>query len=207
MAIPARASTFRVQTPSITSGSERRLGGLTDLELARAIHGGDEAAVAALMDAHYADVYRFISQSRIGREDAEDLTQQTFVSACRAMGAFRGDSGLRTFLHKIAIREVYGWRRRFRLNVPLNGHEHAEDRMGRLEDSLVLLDALDRIPDRYRIAFQLFEVQQLSVVEVAQAMAIPVGTVKSHLSQARRRLRELLQTGQETITDARTEEA
>lgn len=158
------------------------------------------------MDAHYADVFRFISQSRIGREDAEDLAQQTFVSACRAMANFRGESGLRTFLHKIAIREVYGWKRRFRLTLPLDGDEQAKDRIGRLEDGIVLLDALDRIPDRYRIAFQLFEVQQLSVAEVAQAMAIPEGTVKSHLSQARRRLRSLLDPAQETQNNARTEE-
>lgn len=188
------------------SGSERRLGGLNDLELAKAIADGDEAAVRTLMDAHYADVFRFIAQSRIGREDAEDLAQQTFVSACRAMARFRGDSGLRTFLHKIAIREVYGWKRRFRLTAPLSGEERADDRIGRLEDGLVLLDALDRIPDRYRIAFQLYEVQQLSVAEVAQAMAIPEGTVKSHLSQARRRLRSLLETAQETQHNARTEE-
>ena len=190
----------------MSSGSERRLGGLTDLELARAIADGDEAAVTELMDAHYADVYRFISQSRIGREDAEDLTQQTFVCACRAMGGFRGEASLRTFLHKIAVREVYGWKRRLRVTLPLLGTEVAHDRTGRVEDGLVLLDALDRIPDRYRIAFQLFEVQQLSVAEVAQTMAIPEGTVKSHLSQARRRLRELLQTEQENTQHARTEE-
>ena len=178
---------------------------MTDLELATAIAEGDQGAVARLMDAHYADVYRFISQSRIGKEDAEDLTQQTFVSACRAMGGFRGEASLRTFLHKIAVREVYGWKRRFRLTVPLSGTEQAKDRIGRVEDGLVLIDALDRIPDRYRIAFQLYEVQQLSVAEIATAMAIPEGTVKSHLSQARRRLRELLQNEQETTTHAREE--
>jgi RNA polymerase sigma-70 factor (ECF subfamily) len=179
---------------------------LTDLELAKAIADGDGAAVDRLMESHYADVHRFISQSRIGREDAEDLTQQTFVSACRAMGGFRGEASLRTFLHKIAVREVYGWKRRFRLTVPLDGNEEAMDRIGRVEDGLVLLEALDRIPDRYRIAFQLYEVQQLSVAEIATAMAIPEGTVKSHLSQARRRLRELLQTEPEKHNNARTEE-
>lgn len=178
---------------------------MTDLELAKAIADGDEAAVTRLMDAHYADVYRFISQSRICREDAEDLTQQTFVLACRAMSAFRGEASLRTFLHRIAVREVYGWKRRFRLTVPLNGNEEANDRIGRVEDGLVLLEALDRIPDRYRIAFQLFEVQQLSVAEIATAMGIPEGTVKSHLSQARRRLRELLQPEQEKHSNAREE--
>ena len=73
----------------------------------------------------------------------------------------------------------------------------------RLEDAVVLVEALDRIPDRYRVAFQLYEVQRFSVAEIAKAMAIPEGTVKSHLSQARRRLRELLQSEQENICDAR----
>lgn len=174
---------------------------MNDLDLARAIHDGDDDAVRRLMDAHYADIHRFIAQSRIGKEDAEDLAQRTFVSACRAMGGFRGEASLRTLLHKIAIREVYGWKRRFRLTSPLNGNEQAEDRIARLEDAVVLIDALDRIPDRYRVAFQLYEVQRLSVAEIATAMAIPEGTVKSHLSQARKRLRELLQETQEPIPD------
>jgi RNA polymerase sigma-70 factor (ECF subfamily) len=176
---------------------------LTDVELAKAISDGDDEAVRTLLDAHYADIYRFISQSRVGREDAEDLTQQTFVSACRAMGGFRGEAALRTFLHRIAIREVYGWKRRLRLTLPLNGSEVARNDAARLEDAVVLVEALDRIPDRYRVAFQLYEVQRLSVAEIAQAMAIPEGTVKSHLSQARKRLRELLQSEQENICDAR----
>jgi RNA polymerase sigma-70 factor (ECF subfamily) len=196
-------STVRPVAASVSLGSERRNGGLTDVELARAISDGDDEAVRALLDAHYADIYRFISQSRVGREDAEDLTQQTFVSACRAMGRFRGEAALRTFLHKIAIREVYGWKRRLRLTLPLNGSEVAKNDAARLEDAVVLVEALDRIPDRYRVAFQLYEVQRLSVAEIAQAMAIPEGTVKSHLSQARRRLRELLQPEQENICDAR----
>lgn len=171
---------------------------MTDKELARAIAQGDKDASRCLIEEHYDDVYRFLSQSSLGFEDAEDLTQQTFVAAIEAAASYRGEASLRTWLHRIAVRELLGWRRKFRRLSPLRDDLAIDDgTAGRIETGHVLLDALRRLPDRHRVAFLLHEVQQFSVEEVALAMRIPQGTVKSHLHHARKRLRSLLENDTE----------
>ncbi|MBS1713463.1 MAG: RNA polymerase sigma factor [Armatimonadetes bacterium] len=153
----------------------------------------DSEALREWVHAHHDDIFRFLNHLTRHREAAEDLAQQTFVNAYQALDSFRGESGMRTWLHRIAFREYVAWRRKRRLTLPLDvlGGRH-DRRIADVENEVALLGALHKIPAAHREAFLLFEVQQLSVDEVADVMALKPGTVKSHLHFARKNLRTLI---------------
>jgi RNA polymerase sigma-70 factor, ECF subfamily len=142
---------------------------------------------------HYDDLYRFLLHLTRHREAAEDLAQQTFVNAYQALSRFRAESSMRTWLHRIAFREYIAWRRKRRLALPLDILKGSHDpRIKGVDSQVSLLGALHQLPTAHREAFLLFEVQQLSIEEVAEVTGIKAGTIKSHLHHARKGLRELL---------------
>ena len=171
---------------------------VNDLDTARKIADGNPETIEAFVHAHYAFILRFMRNLTRRIEDAEDLTQQTFLTARRQAGSFKGNSSLRTWLHRVAFHEYTHWKRRQRrtetLSPALATHEagfHA------CIEAASLLDALHRLPDLHREAFLLHEVQELSLVEVAKVVGKPVGTVKSRLFHARKMLRSMLEAEQE----------
>jgi RNA polymerase sigma-70 factor, ECF subfamily len=144
---------------------------------------------------HHDDIFRFLRHLTRHRETAEDLAQQTFVNAFQAIGSFRGESSMRTWLHRIAFREYTGWRRKQKLLVPLEFLLPKIDRgYSAVETKEVLLGALHQLPPAYREAFLLFEVQQLSIEEISSITGSSVGTIKSRLHHSRHRLQGLLET-------------
>lgn len=153
----------------------------------------DAEALREWVHAHHDDIYRFMKHLTRHHETAEDLAQQTFVNAYQALKSFRGESSMRTWLHRIAFREYVAWRRKRRLTLPLDVLTGSHDRrMREVESEVTLLGALHQIPANHRECFLLFEVQQLSVDEVAEVLALKPGTVKSHLHYARKQLRALI---------------
>lgn len=142
---------------------------------------------------HYDDIYRFHKHLTRQREAAEDLAQQTFLNAYQALHNFRGEAGMRTWLHRIAFREYIAWRRKRRLSLPLEVLRGYHDRrIAAVDEEISLLDALHQLPSAHREAFLLFEVQQLSVDEIAEVTGSNPGTIKSRLHYARKGLRALL---------------
>lgn len=171
---------------------------MNDLETAKRIAAGDAAAAEKLVRDHYPSVFRLMRNLTGHREDAEDLTQQAFLSARANIHSFRGTSGLKTWLHRIAFNEYAQWKRKKRQTAPLRP-DHATNETG-YRSFVVgesLLSALAALPDKLREAFILHEVEELKVEEVAQVLRVPAGTVKARLFHARRRLRALLEDGTE----------
>ena len=153
----------------------------------------DSEALREWVLRHHDDIYRFMNHLTRHRETAEDLAQQTFVNAFQALKSFREDSSMRTWLHRIAFREYIAWRRKRRLTLPLDVLRGYHDRrIDEVDGKVALLGALHQIPAAQREVFLLFEVQQLSVDEVADVTGIKPGTVKSHLHYARKQLRALI---------------
>lgn len=126
---------------------------------------------------------------------AEDVAQEAFARAHRALGGFRGDAKLSTWFHRILLNEVQRHRRRRWLRrrlaaampadppdprSPPPGDAALRERVGR---------ALERLPRGQREAFVLVYLEELTVVEAAAAMGRAVGTIKSHLHRALRALR------------------
>ena len=151
---------------------------------------GDSEALHVWVSEHYDGIYRFLRHLTRQVEAAEDLAQQTFLNAIQALPKFRGESSQKTWLHRIAFREYIAWRRKRRLLLPLEFLAPKEDpRFAAIDAGEVLLAALHQLPSAYREAFLLFEVQQMSIEEIAEVTDSPVGTVKSRLHHARERLR------------------
>jgi RNA polymerase sigma-70 factor (ECF subfamily) len=150
--------------------------------------------------------------------EAEDIAQEAFIKAYRALPQFRGDSAFYTWLYRIAINTaknavVSRDRSPIEYNIDRNdATEESYDMQGRMKDSetpegLVLTDeirrtvnaAIEALPEDLKTAIVLRELDGLSYEEIAAAMDCPVGTVRSRIFRAReaidRRLREVFEGG------------
>lgn len=124
---------------------------------------------------------------------AEDVAQEAFVQAWRALPSFREEAQLSTWFFRILVREAHGWRRRMRLKSwwsELTGAEPAE-RRALPDDGLKrrIAAALDLLPRGQREAFVLVHLEGFSVAEAAEVLGSAPGTIKSHLHRALTRLR------------------
>jgi RNA polymerase sigma-70 factor (ECF subfamily) len=178
---------------------------LADHCLARRILRGDESAFGRLVALHHKAVYRTLRHLCRDAHWAEDLTQQTFLSAWRHLPGYRGESSLKVWLHRIAYRQFIDWWRRRQAQAvaqaglvsqaepppasgPLDGLIADERRR-------ILLRAVDRLDEASREVVVLHYLQGLSFREVAQVLGQPAGTVKSRVSVALGRLRGVLERG------------
>ncbi len=185
-----------------------------DLFLDR-LRAGDAAAFDRLVTDRSGDVYALLCRLTEDPEEARDLTQETFLQAFRSIANFRGDADVRTWLYRIALNQArnrWRWWRRRRRSVTVSLDEPAGDSetplASRLRDDRArdpeqetlarereraMLSALGGIARPYREAVVLRDVEGMSYEEVAEALEISVGTVKSRLSRGRAELRRRLE--------------
>lgn len=133
----------------------------------------------------------------VGRQDAEDLTQQVFLQMFRKLDQFSGGSKLETWLYRLATNEALQHLRRTKLQAvqPLVTEPSTSDtnRLMESEQVQMLEVALSRIDPELRAILSLKEEQNLSYREIADSVGIPEGTVGSRLNRARKELRHQLQ--------------
>lgn len=164
--------------------------------LAMAARAGDRVALATFVERSQADVWRFCAH-QLGREHADDATQETFLRAIGALRSFRGEASARTWLLSIArrvcadvIRRTVRRRNLFRRVI---AQPHDRSFAPRVESELDdLLAGLH--PDR-RQAFVLTQVLGLSYDEAAEVCGCPIGTIRSRVARARTELVGWLGTG------------
>lgn len=175
---------------------------MTDLQVARMIAAGDAEAAEAFVREHYPAVLRLATRLTGQAEDAGDIAQETFLAARQKIGTYRGKSSLRTWIHKIAFNEYRQWRRK-RQSLPLENHDQASNdpAIKSFETGHILAKAMQNIPEKQREAFILFEVEQLSMNEVAHVLGIPTGTAKARVAYARQNLRQQLEGESGVIKD------
>lgn len=180
----------------------------------RAAQGGDVAAFNTLVVVYQRQLFNVCCRTLGDSEDAADATQDALLSAFRALKTFHGPAvGLRSWLLRIAVNACYDHLRR-RQRRPAdsldalgsNVSEHEVSAAERLVDpdqtpeqrslsaemAQTIQGAIDRLSPDQRLTVILCDVQGLSYDEVAEAMSVELGTVKSRLSRARGQLRELL---------------
>ena len=189
----------------------------SDLALVRRVQHGDKGAFDALVLKYQHKVVKLVMRYVRNPAEAEDITQEAFIKAYRALPQFRGDSAFYTWLYRIAINTaknaiVSRDRNPVDFDLDLQNSEESYDMQGRLKDSetpeaLVLTEeirstvnsAIDALPEDLRTAIVLRELEGLSYEEIAAAMDCPVGTVRSRIFRAReaidRRLREVFEGG------------
>jgi RNA polymerase sigma-70 factor (ECF subfamily) len=159
-----------------------------DRALVRRFQGGDRHAFVELMERHERRVYN-LAYRMLGRtEDARDAAQDAFLSCYRNLERFRGDSSFGTWLYRIATNACYDALRKRPLSVSmdaLTSEPPAADHADRAVAAADVHRALQAVPPEFRSVLVLFELQDLSVGDIAEALGIPVGTVKSRLHRGR----------------------
>jgi RNA polymerase sigma-70 factor (ECF subfamily) len=157
-----------------------------------AARDGDEAAMTTLVRTTQAEVWRFVA-ALVGREAADDLTQDTYLRAFRAVPDFAGRSTARTWLLGIARRACADHIRAVTRLRRLDTRVAAEPQQTSVPDPAGLLaatDLLGSLPDDRRSAFVLTQVLGLTYEETAEIEQVPVGTIRSRVARARTHLVE-----------------
>jgi RNA polymerase sigma-70 factor (ECF subfamily) len=147
---------------------------------------------------HAAFVWRALRRLGVHESDVEDVAQEVFVVVHRKLAEFEGRSSLRTWLYGICVRTTSDYRKRARMKhevvteeppeqqAPAAQHEQLAMRQAR-----ALLDRiLDELDEDKRAVFVLYEIEQLTMNEVAQAVGCPLQTAYSRLHAARRQVEE-----------------
>jgi RNA polymerase sigma-70 factor (ECF subfamily) len=188
--------------------------GPDDFELMERFRRGDRAALEALVERHHPSLLRyFFIQSR-NRETAEDLAQEVWVRVIRHRDDYRPTARFQTYLFSIARNlwidryrsrkaapptvsadaEVGGEEGGARLSTFLPSREtEPSERASVLEEAARIREAVERLPEGLREVFELGEVQGLRYQDVSEILDIPVGTVKSRMHAAIRRIRGMLE--------------
>ncbi|WP_309721507.1 sigma-70 family RNA polymerase sigma factor [Armatimonas sp.] len=165
---------------------------IPDLWLVQKAKNGDTAAFGALLTRHSRRVYNLLLRLTGSSALAEDLTQETFLTAYQRLSDWRGVGQLSTWLCGIAVKHHLAARRKARFTETLDAHEElaaglSSDPLARYtqhEAKQALDMAISALPTHYREVFVLVRVQELRYREVAELLEIPLGTVQSRLAQA-----------------------
>ena len=185
---------------------------LPDAELARRIALGDQDAFVLLMRRYNQTLYRTARCILRDDAEAEDAVQEAYMLAYRAIGSFRGDAKLSTWLIRIVVNEAVGRaRKRSRraeiiqiaggpepdadaaeVNLDAATPEQPDHAAMRAESRRLLEAKIDGLPEAFRTVFVLRAIEDLSVEETAATLGIPEATVRTRYFRAKGLLREAL---------------
>jgi RNA polymerase sigma-70 factor (ECF subfamily) len=185
----------------------------SDQQLVERVQAGDKSAFDLLVRKYQHRVLKLVGRFVSDAAEAEDVAQEAFIKAYRALASFRGDSAFYTWLYRIAINTaknalVSNRRRPVDFDLDLQDPEqydrHARLKEGDTPEGVLLTEeirsvverAMEQLPEDLRTAIVLRELEGLSYEEIAEAMDCPVGTVRSRIFRAReaidRKLKPLL---------------
>ena len=185
-----------------------------EAEFIERLKRGEAAAFEELVAARSGEIYGLLFRMTENRDEARDLTQETFLRAFQSIGRFRGEADLRTWIYRIAINQARNrwrwWRRRRRdstVSLEATQGETGQTVMATLaeasanpeqqtlahERESALRSALHRVGRAYRETVILRDIEGFSYEEIATTLGINVGTVKSRLARGRQELREKLE--------------
>lgn len=185
-----------------------------ETEFIERLKAGDANAFDTLANRYASDIYSLLFRLTQDAEEASDLTQETFLSALKAINKFRGEADLKTWLFRIAINESrnrFRWWKRRRRDVTIsldmtigesetplsetfsNNSLNPEEKALRGEREKLLREALNDLPDIFREAVVLCDIEGLSYDEIAQTLEVNIGTVKSRIARGRDELRRKLE--------------
>jgi RNA polymerase sigma-70 factor (ECF subfamily) len=189
-----------------------------DFELVRRVQRGDSAAYDLLVRKYQNRVVALIGRYIHDWSECQDVAQETFLRAYRALGNFRGDAQFSTWLHRIAVNtaknHLVAHKRRppgddididdaeqFESALRLRDNDTPERELMRQEMEQTVMSAVEALPEELRAAITLREVDGMSYEEIAQHMQCPIGTVRSRIFRARdaidARLRPLMDAPRE----------
>ena len=184
---------------------------LTDGRLAALARNGDRGAFRAVMQRCNQRLFRIARSVVRDDSEAEDVLQEAYIRAFAAIGRFRGESSLFTWLTQITLNEARGRLRKHRPTVALEALEAAQERgaelilfprsgagaspeseASRAETRRLIEAAVDELPEPFRVVFVMRVVEECSVEETAAHLGLLPETVKTRLFRARKLLRKTL---------------
>ncbi len=180
-----------------------------DQALVERVKNGDKRAFDLLVRKYQHKIISVVTRYVSDWSEAQDVTQEAFIRAYRAIHAFRGDSAFYTWIYKIAINtaknSLVSRGRRPPIGdiaiedaVQLDGASQLRDRatpereLMRQEIERTVFSTVEELPEELRAAITLREVDGLSYEEIAEAMSCPIGTVRSRIFRAREAIDERL---------------
>jgi len=178
-----------------------------DAELVAASQGGDQDAFAQLVQRHQRRVFNLVFRMLQQYEEANEVTQETFLAAWQGLSSFRGDARFSTWLYRIAynccLKQLEQRKKDKALNAAIQA-EHLLDHADKEERASTVLEIhdyqnlvrehLSMLPAKYRVVLVLRHLQEMTYEEMAEILTIPIGTIKTHLFRARNLLKERLET-------------
>jgi RNA polymerase sigma-70 factor (ECF subfamily) len=179
---------------------ELRLKHHEESELVRKALAGDERAFRKVLESHYTLIYSVVRGVAGQHGETDDIVQEVFIKIFRALGDFRGDSRLSTWIYRIARNEALNAIERRRPQViPIDDCEELPDagespeashrrRIGRER----LERLMDRLEEKQRVAIELRYIGDKTYEEIAEIMGIPLGTVKTYIYRAKLSLKRMM---------------
>ena len=176
---------------------------LDDRELVAAAQAGDRRALDELLRRHYDRVHAVCRRIAGSSRDADDAAQEAMISIVRGLPRFDGRAQFSTWAYRIAtnaaLDELRRRKRRPALHVltddgvaPEPVDPLADRQVTAIGDRMAIDAALDELPEEFRAAVVLRDVADLDYAEIAEALGVPVGTVKSRIARGRNQLTTLL---------------
>ncbi|HTC36399.1 MAG TPA: sigma-70 family RNA polymerase sigma factor [Bryobacteraceae bacterium] len=179
--------------------------------LVSALGQGAEDAYEILIQRYQQPVYSLVCRLMNDPSDAPDIVQEVFLKVFRSIGAFRGNSSLKTWIYRIAVNEAYNHRRWFcrhqRQEVAMVTEEGALNRADSVTDPgrspfeqaadhetrALVEQALEELNPKFRAAVVLRDIEDLSYEDIATVLNVSLGTVKSRIMRGREALRKILE--------------
>jgi RNA polymerase sigma-70 factor (ECF subfamily) len=192
-----------------------------DRQLVARAQRGDKRAFELLVEKYQRKLGRLLARFIRDPAEVEDVTQEAFIKAYRALPGFRGDSAFYTWLYRIGINTAKNYLMALGRRAPTSTEVEAEDAEG-FEDGEQLRDintpeslllskeiaqtvnaTIDELPEELRTAIQLREIEGMSYEDIARIMDCPIGTVRSRIFRAREAIAERLRPLLDTRKDQR----
>ncbi len=192
-----------------------------DRQLVERAQRGDKRAFGLLVEKYQRKLGRLLARFIRDPAEVEDVTQEAFIKAYRALPAFRGDSAFYTWLYRIGINTAKNYLMALGRRAPTSTEVEAEEAEG-FEDGEQLRDintpesmllsaeiartvnaTIDELPEELRTAIQLREIEGMSYEDIARVMECPIGTVRSRIFRAREAIAERLRPLLDTRKDQR----
>ena len=165
---------------------------------------GEADAFAELLDRDGARVRALVLRMGVWPSDADDLTQEIWIAVFKGVRSFRGEAQLSTWIYRLAMNHCLKWREKHGRTVASSSEDELEEvpstelralpprELERRELSEQVRGAIEHLSDAHRAVVVLHEMHGLTYAQCAEALQVPVGTVKSRLSNAFARLRTRL---------------
>ncbi len=172
---------------------------MDDHRLVAQFQRGDEDAFDALVERHRKRVYSLVCRL-VSPAEADDLAQDVFIAAYKALPNFRGDSTFSTWIYRIAVHVCSHHLRKRRLDTTDLDEQEPDQYQGHNPEHLAISgelqervrSAIEQLPYKLRLVVVLRDLHGLSYEEIAQIVGCPIGTVRSRLHYATQRLATVL---------------